>query len=173
MQRTEGWPDAVSLDPDERASPAIDELLRSLSSTPVLLLAVGAVAQRGGWAANATLALADSLAASGERVVVADLSLDRPELHERLGVDNTEGLTDVFLFGAAVRAVVEGHQDPDHPSALLHQARGGAGCRLLACSASLVAEKVDPSMAEGAVDAVVGWPTVLEWSRGVVDRFTF
>ncbi|HEY0671879.1 MAG TPA: SPOR domain-containing protein [Longimicrobiales bacterium] len=105
MQRTEGWPDAVSLDPDERASPAIDELLRSLSSTPVLLLAVGPLAQRGGWAANATLALADSLAASGERVVVADLSLDRPELHERLGVDNTEGLTDVFLFGASLEHV--------------------------------------------------------------------
>jgi predicted peroxiredoxin len=80
---------------------------------------------------------------------------------------------DVFLFGPAVRAVVEGQQDPDHPAALLHQAREGAGCRLLACSASVVAEKVEPSRAEGAVDAIVGWPTVLEWSRGVVDRFFF
>jgi hypothetical protein len=80
---------------------------------------------------------------------------------------------DVFLFGPAVRAVVEAREDPEHPAALLHQARGGAGCRLLACSASLVAERVEPAVAEGAVDAIVGWPTVLEWSRGVNDRFFF
>ncbi len=84
-----------------------------------------------------------------------------------------EDRVDVFLFGEAVRAVVEAHGDPEHPAALLHDARAQAGCRLLACSASMIEERVDPSSTDAAVDAVVGWPTVVEWSRGVVDRFFF
>ncbi len=80
---------------------------------------------------------------------------------------------DVFLFGPALTAAIEAHGDPDHPASLLHQARATGSCRLLACSASLVAEKVDPARAEDRVDAIVGWPSVVEWSRGVVDRFFF
>lgn len=81
---------------------------------------------------------------------------------------------DVFLFGPAVRAVVDSADDDgaDEELVLLAQARG-SGCRLIACSASVVAEKVALADAERALDAVVGWPTILEWSRGVVDRFFF
>jgi predicted peroxiredoxin len=80
---------------------------------------------------------------------------------------------DVYVFGAAVSAVVAAHGgDDDEPAALLHQARA-AGCRLVGCSASVVAERVGLQAADQALDAVVGWPTVLEWSRGVVDRFFF
>ncbi len=80
---------------------------------------------------------------------------------------------DVFLFGPAVPAVVEAHQEGEGAATLLHQARGTGRCRLLACSQSLVAERVDPHAADRALDAVIGWPTVIEWSRGVVDRFFF
>ena len=80
---------------------------------------------------------------------------------------------DVFLFGPALGAAVAAAGDAEHPAALLHQAREAGTCRLLGCSASLVSEKVDPARAEGVLDALVGWPTVLEWSRGVVDRFFF
>jgi predicted peroxiredoxin len=80
---------------------------------------------------------------------------------------------DVFLFGPALAAVVDGGGEGDGAASLLHQAREGGGCRLLACSASLVEARLDPARAEAALDAVVGWPTVLEWSRGVVDRFFF
>ncbi len=84
---------------------------------------------------------------------------------------------DVFLFGPAVRAVVDAAGDAGAPGgedelAMLTQART-SGCRLIACSASVVAEKVALDAAERALDAVVGWPTILEWSRGVVDRFFF
>lgn len=84
---------------------------------------------------------------------------------------------DVFLFGPAVRAVVEAGRDGDAPPgedelATLLRARG-SGCRLVACSASVVAEKVPLDRAERALDAIVGWPTIVEWSRGVVDRFFF
>jgi hypothetical protein len=83
-------------------------------------------------------------------------------------------LVDVYLFGPAVRALVEAHEgEPDDPAVRLHEARRAGGCRLVACSASLVEERVPLEDAERALDAVVGWPTVLEWSRGVVDRFSF
>src|SRR6516165_9241448 len=78
-------------------------------------------------------------------------------------------LVDVYLFGPAVRALVEAHEgEPDDPAVRLHEARRAGGCRLVACSASLVEERVPLEDAERALDAVVGWPTVLEWSRGVV-----
>lgn len=84
-----------------------------------------------------------------------------------------EDRVDVFLVGPAVPALVAARDaDPGEPGALLHQARG-LGARLVACSASVVAHKVDLAEAEAALDAVVGWPTILEWSRGVVDRFSF
>jgi uncharacterized protein (DUF58 family) len=82
---------------------------------------------------------------------------------------------DVFLFGPAVRAVVEASSADaivEDELALLARARG-TGCRLIACSASLVAEKVPLADAERALDAIVGWPTILDWSRGVADRFFF
>jgi hypothetical protein len=83
-------------------------------------------------------------------------------------------LVDVYLFGPAVRALVEAHEgEPDDPAARLHEARRVGRCRLVACSASVVEEKVELAAAERALDAVVGWPTILEWSRGVVERFTF
>jgi uncharacterized protein (DUF58 family) len=80
---------------------------------------------------------------------------------------------DVFLFGEALAAAVEARGDGDHAAALLHEARAAGACRLLGCSASLVESKVDAAAADAALDAVVGWPTVMEWSRGVVDRFFF
>jgi predicted peroxiredoxin len=81
---------------------------------------------------------------------------------------------DVFLLGDAVRAVVEGADDRDDgPARALFQAREAGSCRLLACSAGLVESGVDPAVAQDVVDAVVGWPTILEWTRGVADRFHF
>src|SRR5512135_1611322 len=56
---------------------------------------------------------------------------------------------DVYLFGPAVRALVEAHEgEPDDPGARLHEARRVGGCRLFACSASVVEEKVALSDAE-------------------------
>lgn len=91
-----------------------------------------------------------------------------------LSVAATGDRVDVFLFGPAVPALVAAHDaEPDEPGALLHQARGAGTCRLVACSASVVEERVSLTDAEQALDAVVGWPTIVEWSRGVVDRFFF
>jgi hypothetical protein len=81
---------------------------------------------------------------------------------------------DVYLFGPAVPAVIDAHGgDRDEPGGLLQQARAVGACRLVACSASVVEQRVSLDLAEQALDAVVGWPTIVEWSSGVVDRYFF
>ncbi len=81
---------------------------------------------------------------------------------------------DVYLFGPAVPELVRAADaDDDDSTATLRQVRTQGRCRLIACSGSVVAEQVDLQDAERAFDAVVGWPTILEWTRGVVDRFSF
>jgi hypothetical protein len=102
------WPDAVAFDPVQHtASTAVESFRQTTDATmPVLLLAVGSQAQRSGWAGRTAIAIAEALAARGERVVLADLSLNLPELHDRLGTDNEEGLSDVFLFGASLSHIM-------------------------------------------------------------------
>ncbi len=80
---------------------------------------------------------------------------------------------DVFLLGPAVRAVVEASDEPGDAAAPLQQARAAGACRLFACSQSVVEARLELDRAEAALDAVVGWPTILEWTRGVADRFFF
>ena len=92
---------------------------------------------------------------------------------------------DVFLLGEAVRAVVEaaGEQagagsgervvETDDAAVALFQARSAGTCRIFACSQGVVESGLDPAAAQAVLDAVVGWPTILEWTRGVADRFFF
>ena len=71
-----------------------------------ILLLAGPAARRDGWSAQAAIALADRYAARG-RCILIDLVIEGGELHELLGADNTEGIADVFLFGASLRHVVQ------------------------------------------------------------------
>lgn len=81
---------------------------------------------------------------------------------------------DVFLLGEAVRVVVEATDERhDGPARALFQAQELGTCRLFACSAGLVESGLDPGVVQDVLDAVVGWPTILEWTRGVPDRFFF
>jgi len=88
---------------------------------------------------------------------------------------------DVFLLGEAVRAVVEAAGEragerageTDDAAVALFQARSAGTCRIFACSQGVVESGIDPAAAQAVLDAVVGWPTILEWTRGVADRFFF
>ena len=81
---------------------------------------------------------------------------------------------DVYLFGSAVPALVaSADAEPGSAAEALREARATGQCRLVACSASVVAAKIDLAEAERATDAVVGWPTILTWTRGIADRFSF
>lgn len=54
------------------------------------------------WVADAAIALATGWNAAGRRTVLADLSLEDPILHERVGVPNLDGVVDLFLYGASL-----------------------------------------------------------------------
>lgn len=54
------------------------------------------------WAAETAIELATDWARGGRRVVVADLHLEGPVLHEIAGTPNLEGVVDVFLYGASL-----------------------------------------------------------------------
>jgi peroxiredoxin family protein len=80
----------------------------------------------------------------------------------------------VFLLGDAVRAVVEAAgDDPDAPGATLLRAREAGSCQVVACSQGVVESGLDPAAVQEVLDAVVGWATILEWTRGVAERFSF
>jgi hypothetical protein len=54
------------------------------------------------WAGDAAVALAAGWARAGRRVVLADLHLEEPVLHDRVGEPNLDGVVDIFLYGASV-----------------------------------------------------------------------
>lgn len=69
-------------------------------------------AREGGWAARAAVEIARAGAAQGARVLLADLFVNEPHLHEVFGAHNLEGVTDAVVYGASVgriaRAADEG-----------------------------------------------------------------
>ncbi|HEX6750597.1 MAG TPA: hypothetical protein VF092_25125 [Longimicrobium sp.] len=54
------------------------------------------------WVADSAIALATGWNAAGRRTVLADLSIEDPILHERVGVPNLDGVVDLFLYGASL-----------------------------------------------------------------------
>lgn len=59
------------------------------------------------WGAQASLAVAKRWAASGRRITLADAQLDAPVLHEAVGVENGEGVSDMVLYGASAQRITE------------------------------------------------------------------
>jgi cell division septation protein DedD len=76
---------------------------------PILLIVA---ADSDDAAIQAAIALADARAAHGLHTVLADAAVTSPRMHRGLGIENLEGLADVFLFGASLTRVAtrpEGH----------------------------------------------------------------
>jgi hypothetical protein len=85
--------------------PGSSELPASLApdsarSGPFLLLIDAA--EDSVWAGDAAVAIAAAWAGADRRVVLADLHLEEPVLHERVGEPNLDGVVDIFLYGASV-----------------------------------------------------------------------
>ena len=101
--------------------PAVDGLPEALdpSRLPeqgagrVVTLLSSATSDQNAWARDSAVAVAQAWAEQGVRVFLADLGLERPTLHETLGVPNEEGLSDLFRFGASVQRVA--HRVGDLP----------------------------------------------------------
>jgi hypothetical protein len=92
-------PDATFFDPSFERLPA--SVSGESASAGPLLLIVDPGADRA-WAADAAVALATGWYAAGRRTVLADLCLDDPYLHERIGMPNQEGVVDIFVYGASM-----------------------------------------------------------------------
>ncbi len=94
-------------DPDSGLTPEISDFgpLRERSGgRGIILIAVPDV-ETPFWCAQAAAALVTTWSARGARIVLADVSLDQPVLHDIFGVPNSEGVIDVMVAGAQLRAV--------------------------------------------------------------------
>jgi hypothetical protein len=101
----ENFPDGPALPPAVRLDPGSSSLPAPLewgtaTGEPVVLLVDAA--DDPAWAADAAAALATGWARAGRRVVLADLHLEEPTVHARLGEQNLDGVVDVFLYGASL-----------------------------------------------------------------------
>jgi MinD-like ATPase involved in chromosome partitioning or flagellar assembly len=99
------WPDATPFRVDDGiASSVLSEIVRGPSAalTAVVLVA-GPRARASGWAARAAIAVARQWRGS-RPVVLADLDLERPALHELTGVANEEGAVELIEFGLSLAA---------------------------------------------------------------------
>lgn len=88
--------------PFDPTHPQLPEAIQSPSSADsavVVLLDAGSDRR---WAADTAIELCAAWARSGRRIVLADLHLENPILHERVGGTNLEGVVDIFLYGASL-----------------------------------------------------------------------
>ncbi len=98
------WPDAVPFDPGSgTASHDMKSHLNAAALPEALLL----VTEPGtaAWAGQAAVAVARALGEPDRRVVLVDVHVAAPALHEVLGEPNGEGIADVVLFGASLERV--------------------------------------------------------------------
>lgn len=82
-------------------SDALPEALRPRAHDPPVLLLLDN-AENAQWAARLAIAIAGAWTGGGRRVVLADLHLEDPRLHEYLGEPNLDGVVDTFLYGASL-----------------------------------------------------------------------
>ncbi|MBI4519212.1 MAG: response regulator [Gemmatimonadetes bacterium] len=110
MNRTpEVWapdrPPWLAFDADEPDSASGLVAALAVSDGPLLAFVATPRVESEDWAAHAVVTLATRVAGRGRKVLLADLSLDRPRLHEILSMDNAEGVTDACLYGASLRRI--------------------------------------------------------------------
>ena len=95
-----------SLDPAAGSLPKeIESALVDADSLPAFVVILVDSEIDREWGAQATLAVARNWAASGHRVILADGCLDHPILHETVGVENGEGVSDMVLYGASAQRI--------------------------------------------------------------------
>ena len=68
-------------------------------------------AREGGWAARAAAEIAAAEGAQKARVLLVDLFLDEPHLHEAFGARNLEGIADLVSYGASLGRIARAAGD--------------------------------------------------------------
>lgn len=91
-----------------------------------------------------------------------------------LGIDVT-----LVWFDRALEALVSGRleeigeDEPTGASKILREARESGRVRMLACSASMVSNRLGPESVRLHVDDVVGWPTTISLIRRAERSFVW
>jgi hypothetical protein len=142
---------------------------------PILLL-VSASADDA--AARTAISLADARAVDGRPTILVDGAVTSPTLHTRLGIENLEGLADVFLFGASLARVANrpaghafdfipaGAYVPD-PAGVMDSARWGRIATEVAATGSLLLLFVPAATpGVGALSRRIGRALVLADDQG-------
>jgi hypothetical protein len=146
------------------ASPVLDDIVQGpAAALTAVALVAGRRARASGWAARAAAAIAARWGGP-RRVVLVDFDLERPALHETVGIANEEGVADVAEYGVSLSlvrrpmggydVVTAGEYAPHPEAALRSPAWEGVLAEIAAERATLLASV--PADAPGA-DAVIGW----------------
>lgn len=69
---------------------------------PGAVVLLVSLAADSAWAAETAIALAAEWGHAGRRVVLADLHVEDPLLHDLVGEPNLDGVVDIFLYGASL-----------------------------------------------------------------------
>ena len=104
-------------DPDSGLVPEIAEfgpLSERSGGSGIILIAVPDI-ETPSWCARAAAALVTTWSARRARILLADVSLAEPVLHEVFGLPNSKGIADVMMDGAQLRAVGRRVGAPDFP----------------------------------------------------------
>lgn len=89
-----------------RVEAALRTLLAGrLAGRPAVLLVGAGEAVRGGWGARAAVQFATAAVRLGRRAMLVDADTGAPSLHEHLGVENGEGLTEAVVLGVPLSSV--------------------------------------------------------------------
>jgi hypothetical protein len=89
---------------DPSADLTVPSILARMEPVGTVVLLLAGRAERR-WAAQAAVELSTAWAQGGTRIVLADLQLEDPVLHERIGSENLEGVADIFLYGASLARI--------------------------------------------------------------------
>ena len=102
------WPDEVPFPfEDGTGSPVLDELVGGpAAALTAVALVVAPGARASGWGARAAAALASSWRGP-RRVLLADLDLENPTLHETVGARNDEGVIDLLEYGLSAGRLMQ------------------------------------------------------------------
>ncbi len=139
----------------------------SLPDEPGRIVAVVASPSTEAWAPSVAVRLARAWGRNGRRVVLFDGGISAPTLHDEVGRDNDEGLTDAVLYGASVGRVarrvggepmffVPAGTAVADPAGVLRHERWSGMCRgFLQAGATLVVfvPRSDASASQAMVDA--------------------
>jgi hypothetical protein len=121
-------PEPQIFDPAQSPIPSLPDVPLGGGLVLLVVASAGAFAD---WAERAALALASGWAEK-RQILLADLALGHPGLHQVLGVENGEGMSDVLLFGCSVLRVAR----PVHERGFLFVPAGTATASPEAVAAS-------------------------------------